>query len=390
MLSEKSRPVIEATLPVIAARIDEITPKFYHRLFEAHPELMDGMFSRANQQNGTQQRALAGSIAAFASHLLAHPGTLPEAVLSRIAHKHTSLGIPESGYPIVYEHLFAAIADDLGDAVTPEVGEAWTEVYWLMADALIKLEQGLYAQQANDEMWTMWRVTAKETAGAGSITFRLTPADSTPVTRATPGQYVSVRVRLADGLRQARQYSLSDRVDSLTERVFTTKLDEGGEVSPHLHGSVDVGDVVELSNPYGDIELDDSDAPIVLATAGIGCTPSASILQSLAQRLSDRRVLVLHAEQRAENWALAGQMRAAVQQLPNAELQLWLEESAEGVEAEAGFMDLNGIDLPAGAKLYLCGPVPFMRSIRSQAITAGIPATDIHYEVFGPDVWLAA
>ncbi|HEY9324502.1 MAG TPA: hemin transporter, partial [Agromyces sp.] len=63
MLSEKSRPVIEATLPVIAARIDEITPKFYHRLFEAHPELMDGMFSRANQQNGTQQRALAGSIA---------------------------------------------------------------------------------------------------------------------------------------------------------------------------------------------------------------------------------------------------------------------------------------------------------------------------------------
>ncbi|HEY9324230.1 MAG TPA: FAD-binding oxidoreductase, partial [Agromyces sp.] len=333
---------------------------------------------------------LAGSIAAFASHLLAHPGTLPEAVLSRIAHKHTSLGIPESGYPIVYEHLFAAIAEDLGDAVTPEVGEAWTEVYWLMADALIKLEQGLYAQQANDEMWTMWRVTAKEAAGAGSVTFRLTPADSTPVTRATPGQYVSVRVRLADGLRQARQYSLSDRVDSLSERVFTTKLDEGGEVSPHLHGSVNVGDVVELSNPYGDIELDDSDAPIVLATAGIGCTPSASILQSLAQRLSDRRVLVLHAEQRAENWALAGQMRAAVQQLPNAELQLWLEESAADVEAESGFMDLNGIDLPEGAKLYLCGPVPFMRSIRSQAITAGIPVTDIHYEVFGPDVWLAA
>ncbi|SIN75793.1 globin domain-containing protein [Agromyces cerinus] len=390
MLSEKSRPVIEATLPVIAGRIDEITPKFYRRLFAAHPELMDGMFSRANQQNGTQQRALAGSIAAFATHLLAHPGTLPEAVLARIANKHTSLGIPESGYPIVYEHLFAAIAEDLGEAVTPEVADAWTEVYWLMADALIKLEKGLYAQQANGEMWTKWRVTAKEAAGAGSVTFRLTPADSTPVTRATPGQYVSVRVRLADGLRQARQYSLSDSVDSLTERVFTTKLDEGGEVSPFLHGSVNVGDVVELSNPYGDIELDDSDAPIVLATAGIGCTPSASILQSLAQQVSGRRVLVLHAEQRAENWALEGQMRSAVDRLPNAELQLWLEEAATGVDAETGFMDLNGIELPAGAKVYLCGPLPFMRSIRSQAISAGIPATDIHYEVFGPDVWLAA
>ncbi|MCD2442173.1 FAD-binding oxidoreductase [Agromyces sp. SYSU K20354] len=390
MLSEKSRPVIEATLPVIAERIGELTPKFYRRLFAAHPELLDGMFSRANQMNGTQQRALAGSIAAFASHLLAHPDTLPETVLSRIAHKHASLGIPESGYPIVYEHLFAAIAEDLGDAVTPEVAEAWTEVYWLMADALIKIEKGLYAQQANDGMWATWRVTAKEAAGAGSITFRLAPADETPVTRATPGQYVSVRVRLADGLRQARQYSLSEHVDSLTERVFTTKLDEGGEVSPFLHGTVRVGDVVELSNPYGDIELDDSDAPIVLATAGIGCTPSASILQSLAKQLSDRRVLVLHAEQRAENWALADQMRAAVGQLPNAELRLWLEEPATDESAHTGFMDLDGIDLPTGAKLYLCGPLPFMRSIRSQAITAGIPATDIHYEVFGPDVWLAA
>ncbi len=390
MLSEKSRPVIEATLPVIAGRLDEITPKFYRRMFDIHPELLDGMFSRANQSNGTQQRALAGGIVAFASHLLSDPGTLPEAVLSRIANKHTSLGVPEAGYAIVYEHLFAAIAEDLGDAVTPEVAEAWTEVYWLMADALIKLEKGLYARQANDEMWTPWRVTAKEAAGAGSITFSLTPADSTPVTRATPGQYVSVRVRLADGLRQARQYSLSDRVDSLTERVFTTKLDEGGEVSPHLHRAVNVGDVIELSNPYGEIELDDSDAPIVLATAGIGCTPSASILQSLAQQASDRRVLVLHAEQRSENWALEHQMRAAVEQLPNAELQLWLEEAASDAGAEAGFMDLSGIDLPTGARLYLCGPLPFMRSIRSQAITAGIPATDIHYEVFGPDVWLAA
>ncbi|MFF2390179.1 globin domain-containing protein [Agromyces sp. NPDC058104] len=390
MLSEQSRPVIEATLPVIGERIGEITPKFYGRLFAAHPELLDGMFSRANQQNGTQQRALAGSIAAFASHLLANPGTLPEAVLSRIAHKHAALGIPESGYPIVYEHLFAAIADDLGEACTPKIAAAWTEVYWLMADALIKIERGLYARQANDVMWADWRVAAKEAAGAGSITLRLEPADATPVTRATPGQYVSVRVQLADGLHQARQYSLSDRVDSLTERVFTTKLDEGGEVSPFLHGRVNVGDVVELSNPYGDIELDDSDAPIVLATAGIGCTPSASILQSLAGSSSERRVLVLHAEQRAENWALEAQMREAVAALPNAELRLWLEEPATAADAEAGFMSLDGVEMPAGAKLYLCGPLPFMRSIRSQAIAAGVPATDIHYEVFGPDVWLAA
>ena len=160
MLSDKSRPVIEATLPIIGERISHITPKFYDRMFAARPELLDGLFSRSNQKNGTQQQALAGSIAAFATHLVNNPGTLPEAVLSRIAHKHTSLGIVEEQYAIVYEHLFAAIVEDLGEAVTPEVAEAWSEVYWLMADALVKIEKGLYKQQANDKIWTNWKLVA--------------------------------------------------------------------------------------------------------------------------------------------------------------------------------------------------------------------------------------
>src|SRR5699024_8421677 len=108
-------------------------------------------------------------------------------------------------------------------------------------DALIKIEKGLYAQQANDQIWTPWRLVAKEAAGRGSITFRFEPADDTPATAGRPGQFVSVRVKLQDGLRQCRQYSLSEDATSTTSRVFTTKLDEGGEVSPHLHAHITVG-----------------------------------------------------------------------------------------------------------------------------------------------------
>ena len=393
MLSEKSRPVIEATLPIIGERISHITPKFYDRLFAAHPELLDGIFSRANQKNGKQQQALAGSIAAFATHLVNNPGTLPEAVLSRIAHKHTSLGIVEEQYPIVYEHLFAAIVDDLGDAVTPEVAEAWTEVYWLMADALIKIEKGLYAKQANDKIWTHWKLVSKEAAGTGSITFSFVPADDTPVTVAKAGQFVSVRVPLLDGLRQCRQYTLSDSVTSTNERVITTKFDGGGEVSPFMHQHLSVGDVIELSNPYGDLVIDTTGAPIILATAGIGCTPSASALATLAAAGSDRQVMVLHAEATEDAWALKEQMLESVESLPNAELKLWLEDisaKADDTEATEGYMSLANLELPTDARLYLCGPLPFMRAVRSQAIDAGIPATNIHYEVFGPDLWLAA
>jgi nitric oxide dioxygenase len=404
MLSDTARPVIEATLPLVGSRIGEITPLFYQKMFAAHPELLNGTFSRANQANGTQRQALAGAIAAFASHLLNNPDTLPEAVLSRIAHKHTSLGITEDQYQIVYKYLFEAIVEDLGDAVTDEVAAAWTEVYWLMADALVKIEKGLYAQQANTKMWTPWRVVEKVPASPTTMTFVFEPADDTPVTPGQPGQFVSVRIPVADGLLQARQYTLSADAESTERRVITTKFNDGGEVSPVMHEKIQVSDVVELSNPYGDVTLDDGDGPLVLATAGIGCTPAASILRALATHGSGREVLALHADRSLDTWALSDQMLRDVEKIDGARLAVWLEKAqpelaavgagdgaaSARLDTHEGFMNLAEIDLPEDASVYLCGPLPFMQKVRSQAIAKGIPATKIHYEVFGPDLWLAS
>lgn len=387
MLSDQSLPIVEATLPLVGERMPGIAKNFYGRLFAAHPELLDGLFSRSNQKNGSQQQALAGSVAGFAAHLVKNPDTYPEVMLSRIAHKHASLGIAPEQYDVVYKYLFEAIADELSDVITSEIADAWSEVYWLMAHALIKIEKGLYAAQANDRPWSPWAVVDKQPAGTTAMTFTLEPADDTPVTLAKAGQFVSVRVQLPDGIRQVRQYTLSAETSS-HRRVFTTKLDDNGEVSPVLHSTIAVGDTIEVSNPYGDVTLADGETPLVLATAGIGCTPAASILRSLVEQRSDREVLVLHAERNMEQWALKDQMNADIEALAGAELKLWLENPTGG--AHPGFMSLKGLDLPEGASVYLCGPLPFMKNIRAEALAAGVPAERIHYEVFGPDLWIGS
>ncbi len=292
MLSEKSRPVIEATIGIIAERIPNITPVFYKSMFEARPDLLDGMFSRANQKNGTQPQALAGSIAMFASHLLNHPDSYPDEVLSRVAHKHTSLGLLPEEYPTVHEHLFGAIAADLGDAATPEVVAAWDEVYWLMADALIKIEKGLYSQQANDVMFAPFRLISKEQVADGVVAFEFEPADDTPMTPSVAGQYISIQVVVKDGLRQPRQFTLVPSDPG--HRRIVVREDPEGEVSPILHEDIEVGDVLEISNPYGDVTLDpDFDGPLVLVSAGIGVTPVVAFLDQLAREDPEREVLVL-------------------------------------------------------------------------------------------------
>ena len=52
-------------------------------------------------------------------------------------------------------------------------------------------------------------------------------------------------------------------------------------------------------------------------------------------------------------------------------------------------MDVGAVDLPDDAEYYLCGPLPFLKSVRSALVAGGVPAKDIQYEVFGPDLWLA-
>ena len=306
-------------------------------------------------------------------------------VMQRIAHKHISLDIQAEQYDVVYKYLFEAIADELSDVITAEIAGAWTEVYWLMAHALIKMEKGLYSGLASDKPLAPWVVVKKEAAGSDAVTFTLEPADDTPVTPALPGQYVSVTVRMPDGIHQVRQYSLS--AGTATTRVFTTKLDVDGEVSPALHRDVQVGDTLILSVPCGDITLDQGDGPLILASAGIGCTPSASILRSLVDSDSKREVLVLHAESNLERWALRDQMSEDIALLETAELELWLEIPSEG--HHEGFMSLANVTIPTNASVYLCGPLPFMQSLRSQALESGVPADRIHYEIFGPDLWLA-
>jgi len=398
-LSEKSRPVIEATLPVVGDHIGEIAERFYEHLFAAHPDLLDGLFNRGNQAEGTQQRALAGSVAMFASALVNHPDRLPVHMLLRVAHKHASLGLRPDQYQVVYDSLTWAIGDVLDDAVTAEVAAAWGEVYWLMAFALTNTERGLYSARGvrPEIVWRPWQVEEKTRETADVVGFRVKRIDDRPVRTSLPGQYVTVRMTMPDGTRQPRQYSLT-RADDGEHRHFAVKRVHGGggpdgEVSNLLHDSVDVGDELTLSLPFGDVVLDDSGRPLVFCSAGIGIAPMAGMLSHLVAAGSHVDVHLLHADLDEESFALHRQVLDDVRALPRATMNVWYQHGAEGalpVDGRfAGTMDVTDVKLPDDATYYLCGPLPFMQAVRESLLARGAEPADIQYEVFGPDLWQA-
>lgn len=395
MLSEQSAATVRATLPVVGGAIGEITARFYEGLFTAHPELLRDLFNRGNQAAGTQRQALAGSIAAFATHLVDRPDDRPDTMLRRIAHKHASLGVAPEQYAVVHEHLFAAIVEVLGEAVTPEVAAAWDEVYWLMANALVALERELYETGGAGGGWREWEVVGRHEETADVLTLELRPADGSPVPAHLAGQYVSVRVTLPDGARQIRQYSLTGAPGGDTWRIAVKRVradgTPDGEVSNHLHDHVRTGDRLPVSSAYGDLVLDaDTGAPLLLASAGIGVTPMVAMLEQLTLAEHKASVTVVHADRSPAHHALRADQEGYTAKLADASAYFWYEEAEPGHPAErTGLADLSALEIAPGTRAYLCGPLPFMRAVRTQLIGRGVAPADIHYEVFGPDLWLA-
>ncbi|MEV0292632.1 globin domain-containing protein [Nocardia sp. NPDC050710] len=387
--------LVRATLPLVGAHVDEITTVFYRTLFGNHPELIRDLFNRGNQAQGDQPRALAAAIATFAGYLVDPELPHPAAMLSRIGHKHASLGVTAEQYRVVRDNLFAAIVAVLGaDVVTDAVAAAWDRVYWLMADALIDLEKQLYVQAGVEpgDVFRAATVVSRIDDPAGVAVVTVESADpSVALPEFIPGQYISVGVRLPDGARQLRQYSLVNAPGDGTlafavKRVAAATGCPAGEVSTWLHDNVGVGDELEITLPFGDLTIDtDAITPLVLISAGIGATPMIGILEYLAAHAPHRRTLVVHADRSPRTHPLRARLRELGTRLEAMTLELWYEERTEG--AHHGLLDLSALELPADADVHVCGATGFLQSVRNQLRDAGIPEHRIHIEQFTPTDW---
>lgn len=402
MLTQKTKDIVKATAPVLAEHGYPIITCFYKRLLDAHPELKN-VFNMAHQEQGQQQQALARAVYAYAEHI--EDPTSLMAMLKTIANKHASLGVRPEHYPIVGEHLLAAIREVLGAAATDEIISAWAQAYGNLADVLMGMETELYEQSTSRlGGWTGWRlfvVREKRPESSVITSFILEPADGGVVENFEPGQYISLAIDVpALGLQQIRQYSLSDMPNGHSYRI-SVKREDGGGVNPPgfvsclLHEHVNVGDEVRLAAPYGTFHIEvNARTPIVLISGGVGLTPMISMLKRAIQD-PQRQVVFVHGARNSKVQAMRERLREIAKSHANFRLTVYysepLPEDVPGKDYDyAGHVDVKAIKneiLLPDADYYICGPVAFMRAQHDALKALGIYEAHIHYEVFGPDLF---
>lgn len=401
-LTPSQMAIIKATVPVLQVHGETITKLMYKRMIEAHPELHN-MFSTTSLTTGRQPRALARAVLAYAMYIDDLP-KLGHAV-ERIAQKHASLFIQPEQYDIVATYLMGAIEQVLGDAATPEIVDAWTAAYGVLAKVFIDREQELYKADENWTGWRKFRVIKKEQEAEGIVSFYLEPVDGiTPLPKFLPGQYVSLQVPVLQlNHSQSRQYSLSQAPEEGAGRCYrvSVKRDRDdqasvdGLISNILHDGYDVGDAVELSHPRGEFFLDPSDvsgegAPAVLISAGVGATPLVSMLRALSQPLAVRRPISwVHTSRSRATQPFADEVLAVVEGelRDRVSTHVHLRQGVDGDEKSR--LDILALDRELElfvhdrrAEYYICGPEAFMLEIRRTLMDMGVEKGRVYLELF--------
>lgn len=393
-LSEKTISIVKSTAPVLQEGGEALTRHFYERMFRENPEV-SSLFNASNQAGGTQQRALAGAICAFAANV--DNLEVLGAAVERIAQKHAGLRILPEHYPIVGSNLLASICEVLSLPDDHEINTAWAEAYGFLADILIGREKQIYSgQETTENGWNgfkNFKIIRKVSESDVIDSFYLAPQDGAKVPSYNPGQYITVRVPDAKTGTTMRNYSLSSAHHPDHFRI-SVKAEPEGAVSNLLHEKSE-GDVLEVGPPCGEFFLDlteHHERPLVLLSAGVGITPLLAMLESAQSEQPQRKVVFIHGSLHSKTHAFADHVREIATGNPNVTAHMRYSEPSEEDIAEKRFDSTGLIDAELIESLvpgrdcdyFFCGPKPFMTAIYRQLLAWGIPGSQVHFEFFGP------
>lgn len=395
MASQTTIEIVKSTAPVLAEYGEAITTVFYQRLFTNHPELKN-VFNMTHQARGTQSKALANAIFAYATYI--DNLSVLTAAVEQITQKHSSLTITPAMYELVGANLLAAIQEVLGDAATPAIMDAWTEAYNDLATLFITKEEHLY-QEASQKKGGFrgqkaFVVTKKEAESSLITSFYLKPADGTEVPSFRAGQYVAVSVQMPNEPHlHTRNYSLSGCSTQKTLRISVKKEvgNPQGIVSTYLHEQIGVGDTLLLGIPAGEFVLQATQKPIVLIAGGVGITPLMSMFMELFHQ-SDNEVLFIQCAKNSSVHAFKEMSQKLAAQKPSLQVISMYDDPlsadvADGIQQFSGLLTLDVLKEKLSsldADYYFCGPAGFMKSVQQLLLSADIPSEQLHYEFFGP------
>jgi len=219
------------------------------------------------------------------------------------------------------------------------------------------------------------RVAARREEATDIVSFELVSSTGDPLPPFSAGAHIDIHLR--EGL--VRQYSLCND-PAQTHRYLIAVLKEpssrGG--SRAMHEDVEVGDVLNISEPRNHFEIASGATRHLLLAGGIGVTPILCMAEKLTACEAD---FEMHFCTRS-----AGRT-AFRERIAESRFASSVQFHHDDGPLEQKFdMQARLAQPEAGEHLYVCGPKGFMDAVLSSARARGWSESQLHYEFFAADV----
>jgi propane monooxygenase reductase subunit len=195
------------------------------------------------------------------------------------------------------------------------------------------------------------------------------------------GQYVDIGI---PGTEEHRSFSMANIPSEDGRLEFMIKLYPGGRFSGLLSdGSLQVGDELDVTGPYGVFTLRETDRPLLFIGGGAGMAPILSLLRSMAELGIERPAVYYYGAREEEDLFHLDELQALADALPNFRFVPALSDA--DWEGETGLItdvvdrsepDLGEVDA------YLCGPPPMVDAATELLVRRGLPEERIHFDKF--------
>lgn len=198
--------------------------------------------------------------------------------------------------------------------------------------------------------------------------FTIHPVDG--VQPHAPGSHLQLQV-LVNGKPHTRSYSLVGQPDPSCYRIAVKRLDAGRGGSLAMW-QLQAGARLRITEPQNHFPLDLSAPGYLLVAGGIGITPLVLMAQTLVKRGANVRML----------FGARSKLELAFSDVLHEQLGSRLQTAA-AEQGEQMVFNKEIADLPEGALMYVCGPLPMLDAAREAWARSGRPLADLRFETFG-------
>jgi propane monooxygenase reductase subunit len=195
------------------------------------------------------------------------------------------------------------------------------------------------------------------------------------------GQYVDIGI---PGTDDSRSFSMANLPSDDGRLEFMIKLYPGGVFSSLLaDGVLQVGDMLDVTGPYGVFTLRETERPILFIGGGAGMAPILSLLRFMVEQGVERPAVYYYGAREEEDLFHLEELTALQAMLPGFRFVPALSDSEwvgeTGLITDVVERSEQGLD---GVDAYLCGPPPMVEAAQEMLMRLGVDEARIHYDKF--------